>query len=117
MRGNSCVVGWACISVETRSSRLLNRQIVLDKVEDDEDEPRGAKVHNSLTKDGISMPVLPKAKRAIEASAERSRKLAEAVSTKKVGSPARVAAPPPTDLLGVWKHGSAHCICRILRPT
>lgn len=62
---------------------MLIRQIVLDKVDDDEDEPRGAKVHNSLTNDGVSMPVLAKGKRAIEALAQRNRQLVPTVSRKE----------------------------------
>lgn len=50
------------------------RQIVLDKVEDEEDEQRHAKVHNSLTTDGVSMPVLPKGKKTIPLSRELTRK-------------------------------------------
>ena len=52
---------------------LSARQIVLDKV-DDEDQPRHAKVHNSLTTDGVSMPALQKGKKAIPLSREPTRK-------------------------------------------
>lgn len=43
---------------------LCFRQIVLDKVTDD-DIPRSERVHNSLTPDGLSMPVYPKSKSTI----------------------------------------------------
>lgn len=52
----------------TSRSNILNlliRQIVLDKVDDDEQGPRNAKVHNSLTEDGVSMPILPAGKKAV----------------------------------------------------
>lgn len=55
-------------------SLVSNRQIVLDKVDDEEDERREAKVHNSLTNDGVSKPVLPKGKKTIVTSREPTRK-------------------------------------------
>lgn len=61
------------------------RQIVLDKVDDEEDEPRHAKVHNSLTTDGVSMPVLPKGKKAIPLSREPTRKKISEVTTVNRG--------------------------------
>ncbi len=51
---------------------VVDRQRVLDKVDDDEeDEPRGGKVHNSLTTDGVSVPDLPKGKKAIASALPR----------------------------------------------
>ncbi|CAN0066224.1 unnamed protein product, partial [Pylaiella littoralis] len=55
-----------------RETRRL--QIVLDKVDDEDDERRGGKVHNSLTSNGVSKPILPKAKKTIVASRELPRK-------------------------------------------
>ncbi|CAM9185901.1 unnamed protein product [Ectocarpus fasciculatus] len=52
----------------------MNSQIVLDKIDDDEQGPRNAKVHNSLTEDGVSMPILPAGKKAIAASKSPARK-------------------------------------------
>lgn len=54
------------VHIYDRAFILSGRQIVLDKVDDEGDEPREAKVHNSLTTDGVSMPVLPKGKKTID---------------------------------------------------
>lgn len=52
----------------------FDRQRVLDKVDDDEeDERRGGKVHNSLTTDGVSVPDLPKGKKAIDSAPARKQ--------------------------------------------
>lgn len=50
------------------------RQIVLDKVDGDAEQPRKVKIHNSLTTDGVSMPVLAKGKKTIPLSTEPTRK-------------------------------------------
>lgn len=61
-------------AVYCRAFILPDRQIVLDKVEDEEDEQRHTKVHNSLTTDGVSMPVIAKGNRAIPLSRKPLRK-------------------------------------------
>ncbi|CAM9635421.1 unnamed protein product, partial [Ectocarpus sp. 12 AP-2014] len=60
-------------------------QIVLDKVDDDEQGPRKAKVHNSLTEDGVSMPILPAGKKAVALPKSPARKAKTEGSSSAVG--------------------------------